>query len=69
MNSINTILHSEKFQRESPERLSRLIRRHQRETFKPEASAFSPMSPTDRAGRGNYELNQRNEEAEKKNAA
>lgn len=69
MDSINTILNSRKFQREAPDRLKHLIRRHRRETFKPDATAFLPMSPTDKTERKESEPNRKTIQIEKQDAA
>ena len=60
MFSIKEILQSEKFQRESPEKLKRLI---------PQSSPFLPMSPTDKTERQECRPNRTFTETKKENAA
>lgn len=69
MDSVKTILHSEKFLRAAPDRLENLIRRIQRENSDAEATAFSPMLAGKTARRENHKLNRIEVEAKEKNAA
>ncbi len=57
MFSIKEILQSEKFQRESPEKLKRLITR---------TSPFSPMPPTNSSDRADRRANQNTNGEQKK---
>jgi hypothetical protein len=69
MDSVKTILHSEKFLRDAPDRLEHLIHRIQRENSEPEATAFSPSLDGRPAKRENRKSNVVNIETKKKNAA
>ena len=69
MDSIKTILHSKKFQKESSRQLNLLINKFQRKTSKPDVSAFSPMSPTERTERNDRQTSQTITESKKENAA
>jgi hypothetical protein len=69
MDSIKTILRSEKFLREAPDRLEHLIRRIQREDSETAATAFSPLPDHNSVNRENRQSNVINIETKKKNVA
>ena len=69
MDSIKTIINSKKFQREAPKQLKFLIRSIQSEIFQPEATAFSPMFPTDKDVRKSRKSTKKQKETKKKNVA
>ena len=69
MDSIKTILHSKKFQRDAPERLNHLIRRIGEQNLETATTAFSPMGAPDKATRKNRKSNRKQKKVRQENAA